>query len=342
MKSMITGSVFALAGFASFIGLGLRRPAAGESLHAGEYRFSGPYTHDNLSIYLIHGPNRMAKQMLTLDEAIDQGKVIVYETRNVNELAVENVSGEDVFIESGDIVKGGAQDRTLKDDFILQSKSGRVNLSAFCVEHGRWSRRGNEAVATFGGAHDAIASKQLKMAVKMKSDQGEVWARVADAQAQLSSNLRSDVRAAPSPTSYQMSMNAPVVQRSIDGYLQELAGIVNGKSDVVGYAFAIDGKLNSADVYGSHEMFVKLWMKLLRANAVEAVSSAAAGKRFAPVPESVVKAALADAESGKPVVRNVNERTDVLVRETAQNIMFETRDLAVQNRGWIHRNYLTK
>jgi hypothetical protein len=95
-------------------------------------RLSGPFTHDNLTIFLIHGADKSAKNLLTLDEAIDQRKVVVYETRNVNELAVENVSSEDVFIESGDIVKGGAQDRTLKDDIILPSKSGKVSLNSFC------------------------------------------------------------------------------------------------------------------------------------------------------------------------------------------------------------------
>jgi hypothetical protein len=314
---------------------------ASTALCFAQTRLSGPYTHDNLTIFLIHGADKSAKPLLTLDEAVDQRKVVVYETRNVNELAVENVSNEDVFIESGDIVKGGAQDRTLKDDLILPSKSGKVSLNSFCVEHGRWTRRGNEDVRTFGEAHQAIASKQLKMAVKMRQDQREVWNQVAKAQAQLSSNLGTDVRAAPSPTSFAMTLEAPAVQRSIDGYLEDLASIVKGKSDVIGYAFAIDGKLNSADVYGSHDLFGKLWMKLLRASSVEAITSYQAGKKFEPVSANAVKTALADAESGKGKATNLTDRTEVVVKETAQNVMFETRDRA-QHEAWIHRNYLTK
>ena len=329
MQRMLTRSVLALASTAICFAQIQRTP---------EYRLSGPFTHDNLTIFLIHGADKSAKNLLTLDEAIDQRKVVVYETRNVNELAVENVSSEDVFIESGDIVKGGAQDRTLKDDIILPSKSGKVSLNSFCVEHGRWTRRGSEDVGTFGEAHQAIASKDLKMAVKMKQDQREVWARVAEAQAQLSSNLRTDVRAAPSPTSFAMTLEAPAVQRSIDGFLQDLAGIINGKNDIIGYAFAIDGKLNSADVY---DLFAKLWMKLLRATSVEAVTAYQAGKKFEPVTASAVKTALADAESGKASATNLTTRTEVVVKETAQNVMFETRDRA-QHEIWIHRNYLTK
>jgi hypothetical protein len=341
MKKMLTRSVLALAGIAACFLLYPAKPLGAQSPHPAEYRLSGPFTHDNLTIFLVHGPNKSTKNLLPLEEAIDQRKVVVYETRNVNELAVENVSEEDVFIESGDIVKGGAQDRTLKDDLILPSKSGKVSLDSFCVEHGRWSRRGSEAVGTFGGAHQAIASKQLKMAVKMQKDQAQVWARVAEAQAQLSRNLRTDVRAAASPTSFAMTLDAPVVQRSIDGFLQDLAGIINGKSDVVGYAFAIDGKLNSADMYASHDLFAKLWMKLLRASSVEAVTGYQAGKKFEPLAVSTLKSALADADSGKASTTNLTARTELVVKETAQNVLFETRDRA-QHETWVHRNYLTK
>lgn len=308
---------------------------------AGEYRLSQPFTHQNLTIFLIHGPNKIAHNLLTLEEAIDQHKVVVYETRSVNELAIENVSNEDVFIESGDIVKGGQQDRTLKDDLILPSKSGKVSIASFCVEHGRWTRRGNESATTFNGAHQAVASKQLKMAVKMKADQAEVWNQVAQAQARLASNLHSDPRPAASPTSFVMTMDAPVVQRSIDGYIQELAGIVNHQNDVVGYAFAINGKVNSADIYASHDLFGKLWMKLLRASAFEAVTDFEAGKKFDGVEAKAVKTALVDADSGKPSARNLTERTELVTKETDRNVVFETRDR--NERGsWVHKNYLTK
>ena len=306
----------------------------------GEYRLSGPFTHKNLTVFLIHGPNKLNRNLLTLEEAIDQHKVVVYETSNVNELAIANISNEDVFIESGDIVKGGQQDRTLKDDLILPSKSGKVSIASFCVEHGRWTRRGNESVTTFGGAHQSVASKELKMAVK-KADQAEVWSQVAQAQARLAENLHSDPRPPASPTSLSMTMDAPVVQRSTDGFIQELAGIVNGKSDVVGYAFAINGKVNSADIYGSHELFAKLWMKLLRASAFEAVADFDAGKKFDGVDAKTVTAAVNDADRGKASANTLTERTEVVTRETDKNVMFETRDRA-QRGTWVHKNYLTK
>ncbi len=338
----VAGSgVFALALGALVVALFSFRGLSAQTQRAGEYRISGPFTHDNLSIFLIHGSAKPAKNLLTLEEALAQHKVVVYETRNVNELTIENVSGEDVFIESGDIVKGGAQDRTLKDDIILPTKSGRVNINAFCVEHGRWSPRGNEPVTTFNASTDSLATKELKMAVKMKADQRSVWDQVAAAQASLSNALRFDVRAAPAPTSMAMTMQTPVVQKSIDGYLRDLKTAIDGKPDVIGYAFAINGKVNSADVYSSHDLFARLWPKLLRASAVEAVSEYSAAKKFTPATPAAVKAALQDADPGKASARQLTDRTNVLVKETPRNILFETRDRA-QGDAWIHRSYLTK
>jgi hypothetical protein len=341
MKVFNSG-VLALAFPAMVFAMFTFRKLAAETQHAaGEYRISGPFTHDNLSVFLIHAATKPVKPLLSLEEAIAQKKVIVYETRNVNELTIENVSNEDVFIESGDIVKGGAQDRTLKDDIILPTKSGRVNISAFCVEHGRWSRRGNESVATFDSATYAIATKDLKMAVRMKEDQRSVWDKVAAAQASMSSALRMDVRAAVSPTSMPMAMQAPVVQKSIEGYLADLKKAIDGKPDVIGYAFAIDGKVNSADVYSSRNLFTQLWEKLLRASAIEAVSEYSASKKFAPATVAAVKSALQDAESGKASARQLTDRTSVHVKETDRNVVFETRDRG-QADAWIHRSYITK
>src|SRR5271163_2413901 len=77
-----------------------------QSRRPGEYRMTGPYVHENLAVFLIHGQSRTIRHLIALEQAVAEHKIVVYETRNVNELAIENVSTEDIFIESGDIVKG--------------------------------------------------------------------------------------------------------------------------------------------------------------------------------------------------------------------------------------------
>src|SRR5688500_18028449 len=67
-------------------------------------RASGPHTHGNLTIFLIHGDNTLEGEYLTLEEAMEAKVVKVHETGDVNELAVENLGKKPVFVQSGDIV----------------------------------------------------------------------------------------------------------------------------------------------------------------------------------------------------------------------------------------------
>src|SRR6058998_1598816 len=166
---------------------------------ADDYRLEGPFTQGNLSVFLIHGKDKIKGQtFITLQEALIQKKVIVRETREVNELSIENISGEEIYVQSGDIVKGGQQDRMMAVDLILPPRSGKIGISAFCVENGRWSKRGSEEVTNFGSSANVIAGRDLKLAAKSAESQGEVWRQVAVAQDKLSANTGTRVNGAAS------------------------------------------------------------------------------------------------------------------------------------------------
>jgi len=211
--------------------------------------------------------------MMWLQEAIERKLFRVYEKSDVNELEVENLSKElDVFIQAGDIVKGGKQDRVLAISIIIPARSGRVKIEAFCVESGHWQKRGNEDSSKFESSNDRVVTKELKIAANATRSQQEVWASVAKAQDSLSKNVGGDVKSGASASSLQLSLENDKVAASVDQYIRALNKIADGKSDVIGYAFAINGKLNSADVYVSNALFKKLWPKMLKATATEAVA----------------------------------------------------------------------
>ncbi len=313
----------------------------GEQTQAGDYKLSGPYTHKNLSIFLVHGKNTIkTKTFLTLQEALVQKKVVVYETQSVNELSIQNFSSEDVYVQSGDIVKGGQQDRMIGVDFIVPPRSGKMPISAFCVEHGRWSGRGSERVTQFSSSADAVATKDIKLAAKRANSQGAVWENVKVAQDKLSANVQTKVNSTVSESSLQLAMEHGKVQESAGSYIRALSGIVNRSDNVIGYVFAINGKVNSADVYGSNVLFKKLWPKLLKANAVEAIAELRK-EEFKPTSAENVRGFLSEAEKGKGTDKNVNARVNLLTREDNENILFETRDRADQG-AVVHRNYIKK
>jgi hypothetical protein len=316
-------------------------PLQGEQTQAGDYKLSGPYTHKNLSIFLVHGKNTIkTKTFLTLQEALIQKKVVVYETKSVNELSIQNFSDEDVYVQSGDIVKGGQQDRMIGVDLIVPGHSGKLPISAFCVEHGRWSGRGNERAGVFSSSSDAVATKEIKLAAKRSNSQGAVWENVKVAQDKLSENVRTRVNSDVSATSLQLAMENGKVQETADSYVKALSGIVNRSDDVIGYVFAINGKVNSADIYGSNMLFKKLWPKLLKANAIEAIAELQQGE-FKPTSADHVRGFLSEAEKGKGSDKDVNARVNLLTREDDENILFETRDRAEKG-AWVHRNYIKK
>src|SRR5439155_26916236 len=168
---------------------------------------SGPFTHANLTVFLLHGPDAVAGQkLLTLQEALEQKKAVVHETSQVNELAVENLADDvSLFIQSGDIIKGGKQDRVLSFDMILPPKSGRVPIGSFCVESGRWQKRGGEEDGRFSASVNQAPGKDLKLAINDARQQGQVWDRVRQAQDKLSKNVGKPVQSGASPSSLQLA-----------------------------------------------------------------------------------------------------------------------------------------
>lgn len=309
-------------------------------IQAGDYRLSGPYTHNNLTIFLVHGKTTLKGTFLTLQEAMVQKKVVVYETKSVNELAIQNISDEDIYVQSGDIVKGGQQDRMIGVDLIVPRRSGKMPIAAFCVEHGRWSGRGEERSTVFSSSSDVVSTREIKLAAKRSNSQGGVWESVSVVQDKLSQNLGARVNSTVSASSLQLAVENRKVQETADSYIKALSGIVNSNKDVIGYVFAINGKVNSADVYGSSSLFKKLWPKLLKANAIEAIAELQKDK-FAPAKPEHAKVFLAEGESAKASEKEVSARVGLVTAEDDKNIFFETRDRANKD-AWIHRNYIKK
>ncbi len=319
-------------------------PVTIQDLPAGNNKVSGPYTHENLTVFLVHGDDTFTgKTPLTLEEALERKLVVVHETSEVNELEIENVSKtEEVYVQAGDIVKGGKQDRVLTVDLIVPARSGRMPIDAFCVEHGRWTTRGEESSAEFSVSRDAIASKGLKMAAKHSKSQAEVWERVDEQQTKLNSSINVETRSNLSRSSLQLSLENPKVRASADAYINALGSIVDGKSDVVGFVFVVGGELNSADVYTSSALFKKLWPRLLKASAIEAISESYKRGAGGSVTTDDLQTFFSEAESGTQVLeRQVTDRITMITRESKKTVFLETRDKK-QNGAWIHRNYITR
>jgi ARG and Rhodanese-Phosphatase-superfamily-associated Protein domain len=329
------------------------------------YRISGPVIHENLAIYFVHGPSAAGPVPLTLQEALAQGSAQVRETGNVNQLEVENTGDTEVFIQSGDIVKGGRQDRVLTVSLIIPPHSGPMPIASFCVEQGRWSGRGKEDAHRFATANTSVPSREAKIAMKapvaappaparsrpsymssldVSRRQQEMWNDVAKTQDKLARAIAAPVAMPESRSSLQLSLENEKLKEAQAAYVKALKEAGEAADDIIGYVFAINGKLNSADLYPSNGLFRKMWPKLLDANAVEAIGDKSAAGA-APPSDADVLAFLKAAEAGKAVEQPLTKAIKLETREAAGALFFESRRVPSApgaDAAWVHRNYIAK
>jgi hypothetical protein len=363
---------------------------AGEPSAADAYRLSGPLTHDNLAIYFVHGESRPGPVPLTLQEALLKKTVEVRETGSVNDLEVKNTGDEAVYIQAGDIVKGGRQDRVLTVSMLLSSHSDTVSIPVFCVEHGRWSGRVGESAEKFESAEDLLPSRSAKMAMRGAGESGDadqtavsagahqpaavgghpssapalgsvyarqqaVWNGVSHIQGELSAHLGRDVASARSRSSLQLALENGDLRASRDEYVKGLETSGTADSGIIGYVVAINGRLNSAEIYPSNGLFLKMWPALLRASATEAIKDRAikdqaindpaikdgAGSRPLPTAAEVMSF-LTDAQAAQGVDQAATATAKVNVKQSTGAAMFESRPAAAAPAQWINRSYLAR
>ena len=307
-------------------------------------RISGPYSFENLSLFLLHGEDHVPSgSYRALQQAMEAKSTAVYETGTVGELQIENLGDLDVFIQAGDILKGGRQDRVIGVDFILGKRSGRVPIPTLCVEQSRWHRRGSESDVVFSASPSYLSSKSVKLGTKVSASQAQVWSSVASEQQKLSKAVDSEVAAQESASSYQLTLEHEKVQERIKSCVETLRKEAANQKDTVGFVFAIGDDLNSADVYANHDLFLQLWDKLLNAAATEAVAESKLKKNESKrkLTTEDVAQFLEKQELTAGELRQVTPRVQLRLFANDKKFRFETEDLE-QKSACVHTNVLSK
>lgn len=304
-------------------------------------QISGPHTSRNLSVYFVHGPSKPGPVPLTLAEAMERRVIDVIETGSVHWLTVRNRGDLPVFIQRGDIVKGGRQDRVLTVSMLVPAHSKPVPIGSLCVERDRWSKRGAEDVARFSSAYQMLPSKSGRLALASPrivapsfqsrseivrrlepfiglsprferqspvqaapSAQDLIWRNVIETQKKLSESVGKRVAASQSESSLQLTLEDKTLNRRVERYTRALMPSPQGRGDIVGMVFAVNGRIDSADIYPSNGLFLKMWPKLLRLAATEAVGEAE-GKSASSPTVTTVGSFLQSARNGEAFERKL-------------------------------------
>ena len=266
---------------------------------------------------------------MTLDEGLTTRTVAVREKgaragqdqAEVNKVEIENRSEKWLFLQAGDIVKGGKQDRTITTDLLLAPRSGPQSIEAFCVEHGRWSASGDGLA--FTNSPGIVAGASLKRAIQSEKNQSRVWEEVAKAEGRAVKAARAagESVAASGRLSATGTYNAIAQNKTISGgrdaYVAALLPQLQKHENAIGLAVAINGKVTSADVYGSPVLFRRLSAKLLNSFALEALLARDTTQRVAAPEKQQVTAFLFLSPAGaRAATETVGDSMQRSTRET--------------------------
>ena len=259
-----------------------------------DYTVLPPVTKGNLSIFPIIGvPENNTEHLLTLDDGVRSGVVVVSEAGSlqglirrgtnipratgaeVSRLMLVNNSDRPLLLLAGEVVTGGKQDRVIGLDSIVPPHSGPIDLSVFCVEHGRWVASSEH----FGTMKAQMAQPSVRMPTMAMRDQQRVWDTVSSAVGGMAAAAPQASLSLRASTSYAKAMQNPEVEKRVtliaddyDALWRELR-----KTGAKGVVVAINGRITWADVLASTDLLEKYWQKLIRSYAADSLTNVSSG-----------------------------------------------------------------
>ncbi len=239
-----------------------------------------PLLCDRLAVFpvMLRGHGGPGGRWWTADAAIAKGILVVAEKGGggaVPVIIMENRSRSDhVFVMAGEVVSGGKQTRTVRQDIIL-SPGQRVETPVFCVEAHRW--RGKAAF----GAAGVLVPQSIQKALRKGADQSAVWAEVARNNAALGSENVTG--------SLEVGLKAEPVARKLAEVRRTIVPEVPAGS--VGFLFAdrFAGRAIGAEFFGRSDLAHALLPKVIDAYAVDLVLQIRGGCVMRPVDRAVAR-----------------------------------------------------
>jgi len=246
------------------------------------------YTYENLRLYPVYAKESFKTEFknigkyMTLQDALSKNKIKITEKSNggtVNTLVVENVSSDTIIIITGDVIKGGKQDRIINKDALLNPKSGKKDLPVYCVESGRWSERssatGRPGVAEFK-QYENKGSMSLRKVVEKEKDQGKVWSKVEELNK--ANNTTTDTK------TYTAITSSSDYNKKLEKYIQFFKNKFIADSSIIGVIVVSSDKVLGCDMFATHQLFSMQFESLLHSYATEAILK---GKPVVVVPKTV-------------------------------------------------------
>ncbi len=186
----------------------------------------------------------------------------------VNNLYIQNNGQDSVFIMAGEVVKGGKQDRVIAMDMVIPPHSEPIDLSVFCVEHGRWTYGGgSDAMADGFTSQAAVANTSVRKAAIVEKDQSQVWSKVAE--------VTTANKAQTSTGTLNALENSADYQKELQAYLNKFGELPSSATSVIGVVAVTGDRVIGCDMFATPDLFRNAFPDLLKSYASEAITSGA-------------------------------------------------------------------
>jgi len=297
-----------------YFALPAKKAAAEVEVDGTTYHIQGPFTHQDLTVFLLCSKHQDASDFLTLDEGLKGGLVTIseQEQERVGTLRIENQSDRPLYLQEGERLVGGKQDRTIVTSLVIPPKSGQTSVPTFCVEHSRWVE-GDKGKKFGFSVNPALAPKGVRGAAKVEGSQDRVWGCVA---AQKDSAHKT-LNCPNDNSSVNEMLDAPQVQWISDEYAAALEKAVDRaeNGDAVGMAIVFNGHIEEVNLYPNRALFRKLFPRLIRAYAFQAALLKDQAKSGESVTDAAVVRFLQAGDAKSQKTKSLDAHNDVQVNE---------------------------
>jgi hypothetical protein len=297
------------------------------------YRIQGPFTHQNLAVFLLCSNRQDGREFLTLDDGLKEGLVTIteQEQERVGALWIENQSDRALYLQEGERLIGGKQDRTIISSLVIPPNSGKTSVSTFCVEHSRWVE-GNKGREFGFSVNPALAPKGVRGAAKVEGSQDRVWGCVAAQKVSAHKTLLCP----NTNSSVNEMLDAPQVQSISEEYANALGQALDRAEnrDALGMAIVFNGQIEEVNIYPNRALFRKLYPRLIRAYAIQAALLKDQARAAEPLTDAAVAQFLQARDVKSQKQNTLDAHNDVQVRELGDSVFQCTTHYNGQSIHW--------
>lgn len=201
--------------------------------------------------------NLFPKQLLTLQQALQQKKLVVKENYfdgndNVNSLSVKNISKEPILLLDGELLKGGKQDRMIAETKVVYpNETNELELvNVFCVEKGRWSKKAKKF------SSEGFASNSIRKMADSTKTQQQVWREI---------EKQFEQYQVPSVTYPYVELQKQLAIKDTSCYNYFVQKFKNTNANCAGFIAVYDTTIIGTDVFANHTLTSTAFQNVLSA-----------------------------------------------------------------------------